>query len=76
MIDYLALIQKSGVKLTHLAKRMKMRESHIRYYLEQKELNRKIERKLLNALKGHATDVLRKVEAQQKNDNVHTATDL
>lgn len=56
--NYSSIIRKSGLKLTRIAEKMGMSESHLRYYLAQEKMDAKIEKKFLSATKS----MLRSVE--------------
>lgn len=56
-MKYIQLFRKHGLKLTHIAKKMGMSESLLRYHLSQKEVDSSIEAKLLKILSKNTEDL-------------------
>lgn len=46
MNKYMILIKKHGLKLTHIAKQIRMSESLLRYHLSQKDVDEDLEKRL------------------------------
>lgn len=55
--NYLQIVRKSGLKLTRIADKMGMSESHLRYYLGQDKPDPKIEKRFLVATRKTLKDV-------------------
>ncbi len=60
--DYSSIIRSSGLKLTRIAEKMGMSESHLRYYLAQERMDSKVEKRFLSATK----EMLKSVEQALK----------
>ena len=61
-MEYLELFKKHGVKLSHVAKKMNMRETHLRYHLEhpaKPAVNPEIESKLKKILRKIVDDFVK-----------------
>lgn len=55
--NYLQIVRKSGLKLTRIAEKMNMSESHLRYYLGQDKPDVEIEKRFLVATRKTLKDV-------------------
>ena len=55
--NYLQIVRKSGLKLTRIADKMGMSESHLRYYLGQDKPDPKVVKKFLGATKKTLKDI-------------------
>jgi len=61
MKKYRDILQKTGISVTRVAKRMGMGESHLRYYLALKDADPVVEKKLIKALKSIVSELTRVV---------------
>ncbi len=56
-MKYLEFFRRHGIKVIHIARKMKMRETHLRYYLLQDELPEKFKPKFLKFFDKYAKEL-------------------
>lgn len=66
--NYLQIVRKSGLKLTRIAEKMNMSESHLRYYLGQDNPDPKIEKRFLVATRKTLKDIENALDKKSPDD--------
>lgn len=75
-INYLDIVRQSSIKLTRVAEKMGMSESHLRYHLGQENINAGIEARFLKVMRKTLKDVdtILKKKSSAKKKVIETQT--